>query len=165
MKRLLPLLLVAAFAAPHPALAESGGGNRKGAAASTAPAAVSGIDFGDDSSTWAHDGECDDPRFRGEGMSAPPLLAENEGADAADCGAAFKAGSIQLRPAKITSPAIHEGIDFGTDSSEWAQDGECDDSRFRGEGMTATPLLDQDIRANASDCLEAFKAGRLELVR
>ena len=97
MKRLLPLLLVAAFAAPHPALAESGGGNRKGAAASTAPAAaVSGIDFGDDSSTWAHDGECDDPRFRGEGMTATPLLDQDIRADASDCLEAFKAGRLEL---------------------------------------------------------------------
>ncbi|WP_018632671.1 hypothetical protein [Neomegalonema perideroedes] len=122
-----------------------------------------GITFGDDSSQWAEDGECDDRRFEGVGMSNPPLMAENERADAADCLAAFKAGSVRLRPAKITSPVFYQGINFGTDSSEWAQDGECDDSRFAGEGMTATPLLDEDIRGDASDCLEAFKAGRLKL--
>ncbi len=130
---------------------------------SSEPVVHQGIEFGDDSSRWAEDGECDDRRFAGGGMSAPPLLAEHERADASDCLAAFKAGTIHLRPEPVTSPVFYQGIDFGVDSSDWAQDGECDDSRFVGEGMTSTPLLDEDVRADASDCLAAFKAGRLKL--
>ncbi len=34
---------------------------------SVAQANIDGIDFGDDLSTWANDGECDDPRFTGAG--------------------------------------------------------------------------------------------------
>ena len=34
------------------------------------------VDFGDDASRWANDGECDDPRFEGNGM-APALINED----------------------------------------------------------------------------------------
>jgi hypothetical protein len=54
------------------------------------------VEFGDDSSTWANDGECDDPRFVGRGM-ATTLLAEDLGRDASDCKALFDAGDIRLR--------------------------------------------------------------------
>jgi hypothetical protein len=54
------------------------------------------VDFGADSSTWAADGECDDPRFTGDGM-ADVLLDEDRYADASDCRALFEAGSIRLR--------------------------------------------------------------------
>ena len=36
-----------------------------------------------------------------------------------------------------------QAIDFGDDESAWANDGECDDSRFHGDGMSDT-LLDED---------------------
>ena len=51
------------------------------------------INFGNNSSTWAFDGECDDPRFRGRGM-ATTLLAEDTGRDAADCRLLFETGNI-----------------------------------------------------------------------
>ena len=35
----------------------------------------------------------------------------------------------------VASPAF--SIDFGNDTSDWARDGECDDSRFDGDGMVA----------------------------
>ena len=54
-------------------------------------------------------------------------------------------------------------IDWGNDSSDFAQDGECDDPRFMGPGMTTTPLEDTDIRADATDCKAAYEAGRLSL--
>ena len=54
-------------------------------------------------------------------------------------------------------------VDFGDDSSRWANDNECDDKRFIGAGMTATPLLDEDIGHDATDCRTAFEAGRLRL--
>ena len=54
-----------------------------------------GIDFGDDLSTWANDDECDDPRFEGQGAANTRLDADMYH-DAADCSAAYAAGTIQL---------------------------------------------------------------------
>ncbi|MXO89812.1 hypothetical protein [Pontixanthobacter aquaemixtae] len=54
-------------------------------------------------------------------------------------------------------------IDFGTDGGDWANDGECDDPRFVGEGMTSTPLLDEDIKSDATDCRTAYEKGELSL--
>ncbi|QZH74328.1 MAG: hypothetical protein JY451_11620 [Erythrobacter sp.] len=59
--------------------------------------------------------------------------------------------------------ATQTEVDFGDDSSQWANDGECDDPRFEGPGMTTTPLLDSDIRHDATDCREAFERGDLTL--
>lgn len=115
------------------------------------------IDFGDDSGDWALDGECDDPRFAGPGMTDTPLLDADRFADATDCKTAFDAGLISLAPEKQTS------VDFGDDSSEWALDGECDDPRFVGNGMTDTPLLDEDRFADATDCRLAYEAGAIRL--
>ena len=53
--------------------------------------------FGDDSSTWSQDGECDDPRFQGTGM-ASTLLDEDRFSDATDCRDLFNLGRITLRP-------------------------------------------------------------------
>lgn len=58
---------------------------------------IDGIDFGDDSSRWARDGECDDPRFEGPGMTATTLLEADIGHDATDCSAAYRAGNLRLR--------------------------------------------------------------------
>lgn len=52
--------------------------------------------FGDDSGDYAHDGECDDPYFQGEGMAAI-LLGEDRGRDASDCRALYNDGNIRLR--------------------------------------------------------------------
>ena len=54
------------------------------------------IEFGDDRSQWARDGECDDPRFEGDGMS-PTLIDENLGHDATDCRQLLESGRISLR--------------------------------------------------------------------
>lgn len=65
---------------------------------------------------------------------------------------------------KITdAPLVIEGINFGHDSGEWANDFECDDPRFTGKGMTSTPLLDSDIRRDATDCAAAYRAGQIKL--
>ncbi|MBJ3786439.1 hypothetical protein [Devosia sediminis] len=122
------------------------------------------IDFGDDSSEWANDGECDDPRFTGEGM-ASELEDADIGKDATDCQAAFDAGSITLaETGEIAGdPPVGSGdIDFGDDTSEWANDGECDDMRFTGEGMAAE-LEDVDVARDATDCRTAFEAGTITL--
>ena len=54
------------------------------------------LDFGDDTSWWANDGECDDPRFIGEGMATTMDDADTFG-DATDCRRLFEQGLIRLR--------------------------------------------------------------------
>ncbi len=130
---------------------------------------ASGIDFGDDSSTWANDGECDDPRFGGDGMTSTTLLPADRRRDATDCRTAFEAGTIYLltdAPSPAPEPATNlssSGVDFGTDEGAWANDGECDDPRFIGPGMTDTILLDDDLMRDATDCMTAFEAGDIRL--
>jgi hypothetical protein len=112
-------------------------------------------DFGDNTSQWAEDGECDDPRFAGEG-SAATLLEEDSGHDATDCRTLFNAGRITLR--SVMSGDI--GIDFGDDGGRWARDGECDDPRFEGDGA-ATTLLAADAYHDATDCRTLLGQGRV----
>ncbi len=114
-----------------------------------------GVNFGNNSSDWANDGECDDPRFVGANM-ASTLLDEDMGADAVDCRALFVTGSISLRGAK-------SDVYFGDNSSDWANDNECDDPRFVGNGMTQTPLLEADRGHDANDCQSAYDAGTIIL--
>ncbi|HMB74060.1 MAG TPA: caspase family protein [Gammaproteobacteria bacterium] len=52
-------------------------------------------EFGDDSSTWALDGECDDPRFSGQGV-ASVLLEADRLHDATDCRTLFERGLIHI---------------------------------------------------------------------
>lgn len=127
---------------------------------STNPVSSSGIDFGDDASEWANDGECDDPRFAGPGM-AETLLDADSMHDATDCRTAYEAGEITFGEGDGEIPPVTVGvseIDFGDDSSHWAKDGECDDPRFSGSG-SAVELLDEDIKKDATDCRAAFAAG------
>ena len=170
------------------------------------------IDFGDDESKFALDGECDDARFIGEAMTNTDLIAKDIRQDASDCRAGVEAGLLRLRgpgdpsvasvlgeseteiaedaneadkaaledtkaeaetkaPTSddIEQPAstglMFNGIDFGDDSSKWAKDGECDDPRFTGKGMTETSLLADDAYHDATDCLAAWKTGELRLAR
>ena len=115
------------------------------------------IQFGDDSSDWANDGECDDPRFTGTGMAAT-LLNEDIMADASDCRTLAELGAIRLK----STASDADRIQFGDDSSSWANDGECDDPRFVGGGM-ATILLNEDIQADASDCRALYETGSIRL--
>ena len=62
----------------------------------------------------------------------------------------------------FAAPVHAQSIDFGDDSSMWANDGECDDPRFQGSGMAMT-LLDSDIRRDATDCRLGVEAGRLRV--
>ncbi|MEX0628119.1 MAG: hypothetical protein WD230_05735, partial [Cucumibacter sp.] len=126
-------------------------------ASSTEPIAAGDVDFGDDTSSWANNGECDDPRFEGAGM-AVTLLDADTMHDATDCQQAFEAGRITLLASVPTAD-----VDFGDDTSSWANNGECDDPRFEGPGMAAT-LLDSDNGHDATDCQQAFDAGRITLV-
>jgi len=122
------------------------------------------IDFGDDSGEWTHDGECDDPRFSGPG-TAEELVEADRLHDATDCRAAFEAGTVTLSEAAADNaapPAATAAIDFGDDTSTWANDGECDDPRFTGAGA-ASELLDEDRLRDATDCRTAFEAGTVTL--
>ncbi len=70
-------------------------------------------------------------------------------------------GAEEEVPSAIGFVDIAE-IDFGDDSSIWANDGECDDPRFDGPG--AHPVnFDDDIRADATDCRTLFEAGEIWL--
>ena len=122
------------------------------------PSAIEAIDFGDDTSHWANDGECDDPRFAGTGV-ASELLQADLGHDATDCRTAYDAGMATFIG---DSPALDDPsqsfIDYGDDTSEWANDGECDDPRFAGSGV-ADELLEADRGHDATDCQAAVEAG------
>lgn len=124
------------------------------------------IDFGDDTSEWANDGECDDPRFTGIGTNKK-LLGEDMYADATDCKAAVEAGTASVIAVytpeyAAAAPYDSTGIDFGDNSSNYSNDDECDDPRFIGPG-TATTLLDSDRMADANDCKAAYEAGTIML--
>lgn len=54
------------------------------------------LDYGDDSSLDAHDGECDDPRFEGIGMDGE-VITVDLGRDASDCYTLCMTGMIGLR--------------------------------------------------------------------
>ena len=120
------------------------------------------VDFGDNASEWAKDGGCDDPRFVGPGMSelafgtsfAQPDMMH----DAEDCRTQYESGNVRLR-------GIDDNIiDFGDNASDWANNGECDDMRFEGAGMTSLELLFAGILHDATDCRGGFESNRLTLV-
>ena len=120
------------------------------------------VDFGDDSSVWARDGECDDPRFEGQGMAAT-LLDEDLKADATDCRILYERGLIRLRGTTFSGGSGNGGnVDFGNNTSDWANDGECDDPRFDGQGM-ASVLLDEDLGRDANDCRSLYNSGMIRL--
>ncbi len=117
-----------------------------------ANAQANSLEFGDNSSTWANDGECDDPRFEGTGM-ASTLLEDDRLRDANDCRELYQRGDVRLR----------RSVNFGDNSSTWANDGECDDPRFRGSGMAST-LSDEHRLRDANDCRSLYETGRIQLV-
>ena len=138
--------------------------------AAAAAAASPSFSFGDDASKFSKDGECDDKRFTGPGMTSTPLLDSDVGHDATDCKAAYNQNRLTYvgengggGQAVAHGSNDLERIQWGDDSSKYAKDGECDDKRFTGPGMTNTPLLDSDIQHDATDCRTAYSQGRLEL--
>ena len=64
-------------------------------------------------------------------------------------------------PAPLMAQEV--SINFGDDSGRFSKDGECDDMRFDGPGMTSTLLIDSDVFHDATDCRAAYTQGRLEL--
>lgn len=141
-----------------------------GAVGTATPAVAAGPNFGDDNGAFAKDGECDDMRFAGAGMTSTQLLDSDIRHDATDCRAAFNQGRLTFKGDNVTSaslvsatPGDTSRIQWGDDNGSFANDGECDDKRFDGAGMTSTQLLDSDIKHDATDCRVAFEQGRLAL--
>lgn len=118
----------------------------------------SGFRWGDNSSQWANDDECDDPRFTGPGADET-MLDVDMYRDANDCRSLHNQGLVWLKP---TSSSGSGGIEWGDNTSRWANDGECDDPRFAGPNIAKT-LLDEDRFHDANDCRAAYQAGQLYL--
>lgn len=125
----------------------------------------SDFDFGTDNPVLTGDGLCSDPRFTGPGMSAAPWRASMKGQDASDCETAWDAGTLLLRTAESLGIAsigqVHDGIDFGTDDSNLANDGLCSDNRFTGSAMASGVQL-MEMQEDRSDCLVAYLAGTIQ---
>ncbi|MDN3645738.1 hypothetical protein QWY75_05910 [Pontixanthobacter aestiaquae] len=117
------------------------------------PVIAQDIDFGDDTGRYANDGECDDSRFSGSGMTSTVLLESDVATDASDCRAAYERGDLAFLPGIPRLPA--EEINWGDDSGEWANDSECDDFRFVGPAMAEALLID-GVGKDASDCRDAY---------
>lgn len=118
---------------------------------SSAPVFAQDINFGNDSSQWAKNGECDDRRFVGSTMTNI-LNNEDLGRDATDCREGYDAGKLKLwnneAALKVTQC---DAIDFGDNSSDFADDDECDDPRFEGLGM-ASSVSSENVGMDANDC-------------
>lgn len=128
--------------------------------ASPALASDAPLDFGDNSSVYADDGQCDDFRFEGDGM-AEILLTDSIGRDSNDCQAAFKQETIALK-SLFAKPTSDSAMLFGDDASTYANDGECDDIRFVGPESGSAIFLAEDVGHDASDCRAGFEAGELK---
>ena len=126
------------------------------------PVAAQSINFGDNFSEWANDGECDDRRFVGPGM-AEELDRDDTGHDASDCRKAHRQGLITLwDQTKAAAATQCSAIQFGNNRSEHARDGECDDPRFEGTG-TSTVVITDDLGRDAADCRRACDLGTVFL--
>ncbi len=107
--------------------------------------------YGDNTGEYPRDGECDDRRFVGSAM-ADSLGWESTGRDAADCRAAAEDGMITLWDQQLAAEqTVCCAIDFGDDSSEYANDGTCDDKRFEGRGAASLITSGYEGR-DATDC-------------
>ncbi|MGB7316991.1 MAG: hypothetical protein WBC85_03405 [Planktotalea sp.] len=130
----------------------------------TAPAHAhaQNINFGNNSSEYANDGECDDRRFIGVGM-AKDLDEDDNFRDANDCRDAYRDGRAKLWRLENARAATQcSAIRFGNNSSEWSRDGECDDFRFEGPGMSSV-VKSEDIGRDAADCKKLCNAKQIFL--
>ncbi len=57
--------------------------------------------------------------------------------------------------------AMAQDIDFGDDSGAWPNDGECDDPRFEGPGVSEFGI---DLYADATDCRDLYDLGEALLL-
>ena len=120
------------------------------------------IDFGDNTSEYARDGECDDRRFRGQGTTLEMSWADTTH-DAADCKALFDKQQVQIWVFEESIAATEcSAINFGSNASEYSDDGACDDPRFEGFGAAET-LLSDDLEADANDCRRLCEFGLIGL--
>lgn len=62
----------------------------------------------------------------------------------------------------VASSGSGNGIEWGDNTSQWANDNECDDPRFAGPGMHSI-LLDEDRYHDANDCRRLYERGRIYL--
>src|SRR5690606_2041746 len=110
------------------ALYAQGQVNFNGVDGDPALAGVAEIDFGDDTSDYANDGRCDDPRFAGPGTDSI-LVHGDLGHDATDCRALFESGEVYLAGVGSTADSGASSdsyrINFGDDSGSHPHDGEC----------------------------------------
>ncbi len=117
------------------------------------------VDLGNDTSEWAFDGECDDPRFEGVGV-ANELRIEHQARDATDC-----ARALLNEEAGLKVPRLHDGteLSFGDDGGGWAQDGVCNDPRFDADPRQAGAVarVGNAEEHDASDCRRAFLERRV----
>jgi hypothetical protein len=126
------------------------------------PAAAQNIHFGDDSGEYPRDGECDDRRFYGTAM-ATGLNWRSVGKDASDCKSAYESGRVSLwKEEDARAATVCSAIKWGDDSSEYSNDGACDDPRFEGRGA-AEILLQDDAGRDASDCRNLCEYGLIFL--
>ena len=63
-------------------------------------------------------------------------------------------------PIEEASSGDGPGIEWGDNTSRFAQDGQCDDPRFAGPG-TADLLVDGDRYHDAADCRRLFEEGQI----
>lgn len=118
-------------------------------------------DFGDDSSEFAFDHECDDPRFTGWGV-ATSTSTENTGTDASDCSHLYSLGQIRLSQTESKGVEQCASINYGDNSSQWSNNNECDDPRFAGGGVPGIMNL-EDIGRDAADCQSLCESGSIWL--
>ena len=72
------------------------------------------------------------------------------------------APAILVLASPLAGQAVSGVGDFGDDSSEWANDGVCDDTRFVGNrGAGAWTANDDHVGRDATDCRNLLNAGRI----
>ena len=96
--------------------------------------------LGDDSCTWANDGECDETQFGGGGQC-------EAGTDATDCSMFGTSPEALARLLALVPASIR--AELGDDSCQYANDGECDDIAFGGTVYCASGTDASDCRALA----------------
>ncbi|MGB2573223.1 MAG: hypothetical protein ACPIE8_03150, partial [Henriciella sp.] len=63
--------------------------------------------------------------------------------------------------AAVAAGEVRLLLDFGNDSGDYTNDNECDDNRFTGAGRSIL-TSDSQVRRDASDCIAAYREGRLD---
>src|SRR5690606_23304320 len=71
-------------------------------------------------------------------------------------------GAVMALALSLGAPALGQDVDFGEDTSTWANDGQCDDPRFSGPGAALIRSPVDELR-DATDCRTAFEAGEITL--